>query len=96
MKLLRRLLDEPLPPPELSPESSVTQQQEAMRVHRCLDRLDYKYREALVLGDMEGLPVREIAAALSLPVETVRTRMKRARVQFERSWSRSAREDEPR
>ncbi len=39
--------------------------------------LDDKYREALLLRYYEDLPPREIAAKLDLPVETVRTRIKR-------------------
>jgi RNA polymerase sigma-70 factor (ECF subfamily) len=40
--------------------------------------LDEPYRTAIVLRYFEGLPPREVAARLGVPVETVRTRLKRA------------------
>ncbi|TAH34651.1 MAG: sigma-70 family RNA polymerase sigma factor [Planctomycetota bacterium] len=41
-------------------------------------RLDPIYREVVLLRFFEGLPPRRIAAALDLPVNTVRTRLRRA------------------
>ncbi|HVG92986.1 MAG TPA: sigma-70 family RNA polymerase sigma factor, partial [Planctomycetota bacterium] len=40
--------------------------------------LDEPYRTVVVLRWLEGLPPREVAARLSIPVETVRTRSRRA------------------
>src|SRR5689334_3506893 len=47
------------------------------RLLRALATLEEAQREALVLRYIDGLPPREIAQRLSVPVETVRTRLKR-------------------
>ena len=47
-----------------------------------LDSLDEKYRTVLLLYYGEGFTVGEIAQALDLKVETVKTRLKRARAGF--------------
>jgi RNA polymerase sigma-70 factor (ECF subfamily) len=44
-----------------------------------VDELPADFREVLVLSDMEGLPYNEIAAALEIPVGTVKSRLFRAR-----------------
>lgn len=41
--------------------------------------LDEKYREVLVLRDIEGWTAPEVAAAVGVPVDTVKTRLHRAR-----------------
>ncbi len=48
------------------------------RVGEAVSALDEKYRSVVLLRFFEGLPPREIARRLQLPVETVRTRQKRA------------------
>ena len=47
-----------------------------------LDSLDEKYRTVLLLYYGEGFSVGEIAQAMDLKVETVKTRLKRARAGF--------------
>ncbi len=44
-----------------------------------VDALPEDFREVVVLSDMEGLPYGEIAAALDIPVGTVKSRLFRAR-----------------
>ena len=44
-----------------------------------LERLDQHQRACLVLREIEGLSYKEIAGALRIPVNTVRSRLKRAR-----------------
>lgn len=51
-----------------------------------LDRLDEKYRTVLLLYYGEGFTVREIAKAMDLKVETVKTRLKRARAGFKLAY----------
>ncbi len=46
-------------------------------IEQHLDRLDYKYREPLVLRYLEDLPYRDIADILRLPTGTVSIRIKR-------------------
>ena len=51
-----------------------------IEVKMALESLPPLYREVIVLRDMEERTVKEIAAYLSVPVETVKTRIHRARV----------------
>jgi RNA polymerase sigma-70 factor (ECF subfamily) len=49
------------------------------KVLEAVDALPSDFREVLVLSDIEGMPYAEIAAALELPVGTVKSRLFRAR-----------------
>lgn len=51
-----------------------------------LDSLDEKYRTVLLLYYGEGFSVREIAQAMDLKEETVKTRLKRARAGFKLAY----------
>lgn len=51
-----------------------------------LDSLDEKYRTVLLLYYGEGFSVREIAQAMDLKEETVKTRLKRARASFKLAY----------
>ena len=51
-----------------------------------LDSLDEKYRTVLLLYYGEGFTVGEIAQAMDLKVDTVKTRLKRARAGFKLAW----------
>ncbi|HEX6643363.1 MAG TPA: sigma-70 family RNA polymerase sigma factor [Gemmatimonadales bacterium] len=49
------------------------------RVLAAVDALPADFREVLVLSDMEGMPYAEIAAALGIPIGTLKSRLFRAR-----------------
>lgn len=51
-----------------------------------LDSLDEKYRTVLLLYYGEGFTVKEIAQAMDWKVETVKTRLKRARAGFQQLY----------
>ena len=51
-----------------------------------LDGLDEKYRTVLLLYYGEGFSVKEVAQAMDLGVETVKTRLKRARAGFKLAY----------
>jgi RNA polymerase sigma-70 factor (ECF subfamily) len=51
-------------------------------VHRALQKLTAINREIIVLKDIQGLPLEEIASMLSLPLGTVKSRSSRARVEL--------------
>jgi len=53
-----------------------------------LDRLAPEHRAVLMLRDLEGLDERAVAAALSMPVGTVKSRLSRARDNFRKGWGR--------
>lgn len=59
-----------------------------------LDRLSPGVRAVLVLRELEGLEYSEIAAALGVPIGTVRSRLNSARSQFRILWLEAMREEE--
>ncbi|MFN2371076.1 MAG: RNA polymerase sigma factor [Candidatus Krumholzibacteriia bacterium] len=54
-------------------------------VHRAMERLSDINREIIVLKDIQGLPLEEIAGLLGLPLGTVKSRSSRARVELARA-----------
>jgi RNA polymerase sigma-70 factor (ECF subfamily) len=48
-------------------------------LNKLLDRLIPEYKVCLILREIEGLSYQEIAAALRIPLNTVRSRLRRAR-----------------
>jgi RNA polymerase sigma factor (sigma-70 family) len=57
-------------------------------VRAVLDRLPPDQRAILVLRDLDGLSEAEVAAALELPIGTVKSRLHRARAAFAGRWTR--------
>lgn len=48
-------------------------------IDKCLDKLEFKYREPILLYYFEGLSYKEIADVLQIPISTVGIRIKRAK-----------------
>jgi len=63
------------------------------RVHAAVLALPEKYREALVLCDLEERPVWEVAQLLDLPPDTVKTRRRRGRERLAKALRDLAPED---
>jgi RNA polymerase sigma-70 factor (ECF subfamily) len=61
--------------PELSPEENASRAEERRRLRKAVLALPEEFRLAVVLRDLEGLSYEEVAAALSIPVGTVRSRL---------------------
>lgn len=61
------------------PHERLLGREQSERLHRALLRLEPDFRVVLVLRAAEGLEYEEIAAALDIPVGTVRSRLARAR-----------------
>jgi RNA polymerase sigma-70 factor (ECF subfamily) len=75
----RRFRDSPLGQP--SPEPATNDAPDAaMWVRQALEKLDESEREILMLREYEQLSYAEIADLLKLPVNTVRSRLFRARM----------------
>jgi RNA polymerase sigma-70 factor (ECF subfamily) len=51
-------------------------------IYRALDRLSSRNREMILLKDIQGLKLRDIAEMLGVPVGTVKSRTGRARVEL--------------
>ena len=57
-------------------------QELAQRVAAALACLDDRYRQVVVLSDMQGASYEEIAATLDIPLGTVRSRLHRGRLEL--------------
>ena len=68
--------------PEVSVSAGLEREELARRISRALDRLDDRFREVVVLADMQDASYEEIAATLEIPIGTVRSRLHRGRVEL--------------
>jgi len=75
-----------------SPERLMERREDIARVYRALDQLAPKKRVVLVLHEIEGFDIKEIADIVQAPLVTVRTRLHYARKEF---YSCIAQGDEP-
>ena len=76
----------------LGPCESAEQAEELRLVQRLLEQLDDDKREAFVLAELEQMTIGEIAEATCANPNTVASRIRAARVAFERGlaeWERS-------
>jgi RNA polymerase sigma-70 factor (ECF subfamily) len=64
------------------PMTGLERQQRASLVHKGLRALPADLRLPLILCDLQGMPYDEIAAALSVPLGTVKSRINRARLEL--------------
>ena len=69
---------ESLPDTRVTTES-ISQSDNEARLSALLNRLSPGHKACLILREIEGLSYQEMAGSLSIPVNTVRTRLKRAR-----------------
>jgi RNA polymerase sigma factor (sigma-70 family) len=83
-KLVQRLAEwarQPAPnEQEASPSDAYEMNEMARKAEQALAKLSAKKREVFILVVMEGLPGEQVAAALSIPVATVWTRLHHARL----------------
>jgi RNA polymerase sigma-70 factor (ECF subfamily) len=70
-----------VPDPRRDPEQELDDRRIAAALDAAIGGLDPKYREILVLRDVEGLTAAEVAEVTGLGVEAVKSRLHRARVQ---------------
>lgn len=64
------------------PEETAAATTRAVEVQRALATLSDEHRAVLVLRDLQGLDYAEVAAALGIPVGTVKSRIHRARTEM--------------
>lgn len=74
--------DDVLPCPDQSPVEVAEQSDRLRLVHKLLDQLSEDKRLVLVLSDLEGMTAPEVAELTRTPLNTVYTRLRRARAEF--------------
>jgi RNA polymerase sigma-70 factor, ECF subfamily len=74
------------------PESMTASKEVGQRVEQLLAKLDAERREVLLLVDVEGYSVPEVATATGVNLNTLYTRLRSARQQFEDLVKREAEE----
>jgi RNA polymerase sigma-70 factor, ECF subfamily len=73
-----------------SPEQSLLDEEAWRLVDDCLERLDLRLRAVLIMHDFSEHEVPEIATALQIPVKTVYSRLRKARLVFSKTAARLA------
>lgn len=66
----------------MNPEASASAKQSHALVHKAVARIDESRRPVFILHEFENTPIPEIAAALSIPVNTAYSRLRLAREDF--------------
>ena len=69
---------------EATPETLLTKREDVARLYKILDALTPKKRVVLVLHEIQGLDIKQIAEIVGAPLVTVRTRLHYARQEFYR------------
>jgi RNA polymerase sigma-70 factor, ECF subfamily len=73
---------------EATPGAALERSELEAALHRAIAELPEERRIVVVLRDLEGLAYEEIAAALDLPLGTVRSRLHRARMDLKEKLER--------
>jgi RNA polymerase sigma-70 factor, ECF subfamily len=74
--------EELYPQPVATPESIAIANEDRERFSRALESLPPRFRESLVLRELEGCSYKEVAAITSIPIGTVMSSLLRARRQL--------------
>jgi RNA polymerase sigma-70 factor (ECF subfamily) len=83
------LYDESIASADASPLERAEQSEAVDLLHRLLDQLDDDKRAVFILAELEGMRGPEMAEALSIPVDTVYSRLRVARVLFNEALERA-------
>jgi RNA polymerase sigma factor (sigma-70 family) len=80
-KLFCSLEGDTLPSPKMD-EDSFRQNECCEQVRKAINRLPHKYRVVVELCDLSGEPLVQVASELRIPIETLKTRLKRAHLKI--------------
>jgi RNA polymerase sigma-70 factor, ECF subfamily len=80
-------------PNSITPEALAIASNNRERLARALETLPPRFREVLVLRELEGCSYKEIAAITSIPIGTVMSALSRARQQLQVALTSPAREE---
>jgi RNA polymerase sigma-70 factor (ECF subfamily) len=76
------------------PDASAEQAEQVRLLHRLLGELDDDKREAFILAEFEGMTMAEIAEALDVNPNTLSSRLRAARREFEGALERASADEE--
>lgn len=76
-----------------TPEALAIASDDRERLRRALEALPTRFREVIVLRELEGCSYKEIAAITSIPIGTVMSTLSRARRQLQEALVRPARKE---
>ncbi len=68
--------------PNKGPEQQAEADELEHAIQHCLDALPTEFRTVVVMADIEGLDYAEVAAAVRVPLGTVKSRLARARLRL--------------
>ena len=68
------------------PESLLLESIDSQTLSRLMEQLPAKYREVLLLREVEDLAYKEIAEVTGVPIGTVMSRLSRARLSMRKRW----------
>jgi RNA polymerase sigma-70 factor (ECF subfamily) len=89
MELTTEFDEQLYPQPGMTPESLAIAGDDRERLTRALEDLPPRFREVLVLRELEGCSYKEIAAITSMPIGTVMSALARARHRLQRTLTQS-------
>src|SRR5712671_5194524 len=78
------------PQPSVTPEALAIAGDNRERLTRALEELPARFREVLILRELEGCSYKEIATITSAPIGTVMSALARARQRLQRVLTQSA------
>src|ERR1700746_1103326 len=81
------------PQPVATPESIAITRNDRERLTRALEALPSRFREVIVLRELEGCSYREIATIMSIPIGTVMSTLSRARRQLQLALNNPAKKE---
>lgn len=92
-----------LPDTSATPDSNTETALAETRIQEAISRLPERYREAVVLRDIEGLDYDEISQIIGCPLGTVKSRINRGRLRLQEeladladaTWDRDGSDDSP-
>ncbi len=68
--------------PSLSPEEEAEVDELEHAIQHCLEGLPVEFRTVVVLSDLQGMDYKEVAAAVRVPLGTIKSRLARARLRL--------------
>jgi RNA polymerase sigma-70 factor (ECF subfamily) len=83
-----------LPDPGMKPDRATAVSILEENVQDSIDSLQSKYKEALILRDIQGMSYKQISEVLGVPVGTIKSRVNRARLKLQKKLKGHTPKDE--